>query len=79
MSVEAGWRFAQPDFEEVDLQRFVSDRLQMELGMNRFALDTNRSDGIAQIAITVDQMTLPGGLGISMPELKMTSHAALEN
>jgi hypothetical protein len=79
MAVEAGWRFAQPDFEESDLQLFVSDRLKSELGMNRFSLDTKREDGIAQIALAVDQITLPGGLGLYVPELRVTSHAALEN
>jgi hypothetical protein len=79
LAVESAWRFSQPDFEQTDLNDFVSNELVKQTGMNRFLLDTERANGVSSVSLLVDQIALPGGLSLSAPELKMSSHAPLEN
>ena len=79
LSVESAWRFSQPDFEQADLNEFVSNELLKQTGMNRFSLDAEKANGVSSVSILVDQIALSGGLSLNAPELKMSSHAPLEN
>lgn len=79
LATEAGWRFAQPDFDYADLQEFVSAQIKNELGMNRFVIETEKISELNRLSLLVDSVTLPGGLGLSTPELKIETHAVLEN
>ena len=79
LASEAGWRFAQPDFDHIDLQGFLAARLESELGMNRFSIETEKDSQLNHLTLLVDQLLLPGGLGISTPELRVETHAVLEN
>ena len=79
LSIEAAWRFAQPDFEQADLHDFVSSELFKQTGMNRFSLDAEKAKGVSSVSLLVDQIALPGGFSLSTPELRMSSHAPLEN
>jgi hypothetical protein len=79
VSMEAAWRFSQPDFEQSDLREYLTWKLQEQTGMSRFSLDAEKGSGVASVSLLVDQMPLPGGLSLETPELKMSSHAPLEN
>lgn len=79
LSVESAWRFSQPDFEQADLNEFVSNELLKQTGMNRFSLDAEKANGVSSVSILVDQIALSGGLSLNAPELKMSGHAPLEN
>lgn len=78
VSMEAAWRFSQPDFDQSDLNGFISDSLQRQTGMSRFSIDAEKSGGVASVSLLLDQLTLTGGFSIETPELKMSSHAPLE-
>lgn len=79
LSVESAWRFSQPDFEQADLNDFVANQLLEHTGTNRFSFDAEKVNGIASVSLLVDQISLPGGLSLIAPELRMKSHAPLEN
>lgn len=78
LSMESAWRFSQPDFEQADLHEYLAEKLLGQTGMNRFSLDATKKDGVASVSLLVDQFALPGGLALSAPELKLSSHAPLE-
>ncbi|MEY4397667.1 MAG: hypothetical protein RLZ53_243 [Actinomycetota bacterium] len=77
LSVESAWAFSQPDFEQGDLNDFISRELFRQTGMNRFSLETEKANGVASVSLLVDQIQLPGGFSLSTPEFRMTSHAPL--
>ncbi|MEN9749792.1 MAG: hypothetical protein RL149_870 [Actinomycetota bacterium] len=79
LSIEAAWRLSQPDFEQADLHDYLAGEMLRQTGMNRFSLIGEKGGGIASVSILVDEFALPGGLGISAPELKLSSHAPVEN
>lgn len=74
---QAAWQLSEPDIEPSDLQEFVASGLQREIGMNRFSMEADRVGNRASVSVLLDQLALPGDLGLVVPELRVNSHASL--
>lgn len=77
LGMQAAWQFSEPDFDQADLQKFVAAGLKSEIGMSRFSLDSDRIGNRSSVSLLLDQMSLPGGLGLVVPELRVNSHASI--
>ena len=79
IAAESAWQLAEGDTEQAEVQASAAGALAKSLGANRISFESDKADGVSAIRVVVDSITLPGGLGISSPEFRVTAHAANEN